>query len=180
MREIIKQFKFFWPWQDQEQEKWLEEQSQSGLHLKKPNNLIGIYTFETGAPKSFTYRLDFQADLKDNNDSYIQLFEDAGWEYLGESSWQYFRKPNRAGDSNEIFTDNQSKIKKYERLVWYQGIILAILTAFFIDGGDLEGNLAWISQYLFTILYIPTAMIIILGIVNFLKRITNLKKEIND
>ena len=180
MCEIKKQFKFFWPWQDQEQENWLEDKSQFGLHLQKPNNLIGIYTFETGEPESYTYRLDFQSDLKDNNDSYIQLFEDAGWEYLGESSWQYFRKPYQQGTSNEIFSDNQSKIKKYERLVWYQGIILAIMTAFFIDGSDIEGNLEWISQYLFPLLFIPTAIITILSIMNLLKRIKSLKGEVKD
>jgi hypothetical protein len=177
MSEIIIQFKFFWPWQDQEQEKWLEEKSQSGLHLKKPNNLIGIFTFETGEPESYTYRLDFQSDLKNDKDSYQQIFEDAGWEYLGESSWQYFRKPYQQGESNEIFTDNQSKINKYNRLVWYYGIILAILTAFFVVSGDIEGNLAWI-QNLFIILFIPTAIITILGIVNYLKRIKNLKEEV--
>jgi hypothetical protein len=180
MSEIKKQFKFFWPWQDQKQEKWLEEQSKNGFHLKKPNNLIGIYTFETGAPEDFIYRLDFQSDLNDKNDAYIQLFEDAGWEYLGESSWQYFRKSFEEDANNEIFTDNQSKLSKYNRLVWYQGIILAVLTALFVDGGDLEGNIAWISQYLFPILYFPVAIISILSIVKILNRINDLKQEVKD
>jgi hypothetical protein len=179
MSEIIKLFKFFWPWQDQEQEKWLKEKSQTGLHLKKPNNLMGIYTFEKGEPQVFTYRLDFQSDLKNNKETYIQIFEDAGWEYLGESSWQYFRKPDQKETSNEIFTDNQSKIKKYERLVLYQSIFVVIFTMLFIVGGDLEGDLAWLS-HLFTGFFIPSAILFIVSILTILDRIKNLKEEVND
>jgi len=179
MNEIKKQFKFFWPWQDQAQEKWLEEQSQSGYHLKEPNNLMGVYTFERGDPESYTYRLDFQSDLNRDKDAYFTLFEDAGWEYLGESSWQYFRKPYQAGTSNEIFSDNQSKIKKYERLVLYLSSFLAILTLLFIFGGDIEGDLAWLS-FLFTVLFIPTALLFAVSIVKISTRIKILKEQIKN
>ena len=179
MNELIRQFKFFWPWQDQAQEKWLEEQSQSGYHLEKPNTLLGVYTFKTGDPESYAYRLDFQSDLKNEPKAYIQIFEDAGWEYLGESSWQYFRKPYQEDSSHEIFSNNQSKIKKYKRLVLYLSTFLAILTLLFMIGGGIEGDLAWLSHF-FTIIFVPTAIFFAVSILKITFRIKMLKAQIKD
>ena len=61
---------------------------------------------------------------------YLQLFSDAGWEYLGKmSGWgHYFRKEAREGETLEIFTDVESKIAKYKRVLTY----LSSLTVIFI------------------------------------------------
>jgi hypothetical protein len=70
------------------------------------------YTFEKGEPRNNFYRLDFLSNYKDK-ENYLQLFEDAGWSHVGEyGSWQYFRKTALEGETPEIFTDNESKIKK--------------------------------------------------------------------
>jgi len=75
---FIPKTKWFWPWQDQEQEAWLEEMSKQGLHFQKVNH-FGKYIFEQGAPDHYAYRLDYQDSIKDEQ-QYFQLFQDSGWQ----------------------------------------------------------------------------------------------------
>ncbi len=56
------------------------------------------------------------------------MFRDAGWEYIGEmSTWQYFRKEAKHEEINEIFTDVESKVAKYKRVLTYLGFFYIIL-----------------------------------------------------
>lgn len=112
---LIRKTKFFWPWQDREEEAWLEEMSRQGLHLRQARTL-GRYVFEKGAPKAYAYRLDYQDSLKDEQ-HYLKLFEDAGWQRVAaQGGWHYFRQEIQEGQVPEIFSDTDSKIKKYERV----------------------------------------------------------------
>ncbi len=108
--------KWFWAWQDEKEEVWLEQMSRKGWHLKQAQ-FLGRYEFIKGEPKNYAYRLDFNISRKDFGE-YLQLFSDAGWEHIGKmGGWQYFRIAAEPGTTLEIFTDNESKIKKYQRLI---------------------------------------------------------------
>ncbi len=67
--------------QEEYEAKWLAEMSLEGWHLIKYSPFR--YTFEKGQPKEYVYKFDYQTQLKDK-ESYIQIFEDAGWEYILE------------------------------------------------------------------------------------------------
>ena len=110
------QFKWFWSWQDDKQEAWLEAMSQKGLHLQDIK-VFGRYVFDVGTPRNYTYRLDFdQTSVKDSD--YFQLIQEAGWERMIEiAGWQYWRKETNEGKTPELFTDTESKIRKYQRLM---------------------------------------------------------------
>lgn len=125
MTETKREFRWFWAWNDEEQEAWLREMAQQGWHLTKPG-AFGFYAFEKGAPKDVVYRLDFKvADV--DKEEYLQLFADAGWEHVGETGgWQYFRIETAEGETPEIYTDNSSKIKKYQRILLFLVIFLPI------------------------------------------------------
>lgn len=120
---FIQKTKWFWPWQDNQEEAWLEQMSKQGLHLKQAH-FMSQYDFVKGQPETYTYRLDFQNSLKwKNNDEYLRLFADAGWEHLGvKGGWQYFRKLVKSGEGTEIFTDPESKIQKYNRYLTFLGL----------------------------------------------------------
>jgi len=121
-----RKFRWFWAWQDELEETWLREMSKEGLHLAsvRPG---GIYTLIPGPPQDTVYRLDFISPQKDKP-AYLQLFSDAGWEHVGEmSGWQYFRRPFQGGDAPEIFSDAESKVEKYRRLLAFETLILIIL-----------------------------------------------------
>ncbi len=112
----VYQFHWFWPWQDEQEERWLSAMARQGLHLVSVH-LFGRYEFETGQPREMVYRLDYRNPAKTEQDDYLRLFADAGWEHAGQwYSWQYFRKPVQPGEEAEIFTDVDSKIAKYRRV----------------------------------------------------------------
>jgi hypothetical protein len=120
-------FRWFWAWQDEREEAWLGEMSHEGWHLSE-FGFPGVYYFRKGGPKNYVYRLDFQTSKMKDREAYLQLFRDAGWEHLGNmSAWEYFRKEARPGEAPEIFTDPESKIAKYRRVLSYLVIFLPIL-----------------------------------------------------
>ena len=123
----IRKIKWFWPWQDEQEEAWLRSMSQKGWHLLSVG-LAGIYRFRAGEQRDYVYRLDYQTFPKKDKQEYQQLFRDAGWEHIGErSSWQqYFRKEAREGETPEIFTDIESKVAKYKRVLAFLAFFVVI------------------------------------------------------
>jgi hypothetical protein len=134
MKDQKKVYKFFWPWQDADQEAWLHEMANQGWHLLGLNS-PGRYTFSAGKPANIVYRLDFQGKRDLELGDYFQLFQDAGWEHVGKmGGWHYFRKAFETSMVDEIFTDNQTKVEKYNRLAIYLispavGVLFVIMPA---------------------------------------------------
>ncbi|MFC1873370.1 DUF2812 domain-containing protein [Chloroflexota bacterium] len=128
----IRKFKWFWPWQDEQEEAWLRGMSQKGWHLSSIG-LPCVYRFRAGEPRDYVYRLDYQTFPKKDKQEYQQLFRDAGWEYIGEvSSWQqYFRKEAKEGEAPEIFTDVESKVAMYKKVLVYLAFLVVIEIVFF-------------------------------------------------
>jgi len=116
----LRKFRIFMAWQDEKEEDWLNEMSAKGFLLHKVV-FPGFYHFETGEPASYTYRLDFKTYPQKDMDQYLQLFADAGWEHVGQffNGWQYFRKAVIPGEEAEIYSDAESKIAKYHRLMLF-------------------------------------------------------------
>ena len=130
MEKIVHKIKWFWAWQDDQEEAWLRAMSQRGYHLVSVRP-FGSYSFNLGASTDYVYRLDYQTSRKDMK-NYLQLFRDAGWEHIGEmSGWQYFRKEAMPGESPEIYTDVESKVAKYKRLIGYVGFIDILMIVVF-------------------------------------------------
>ncbi len=112
--EKVKKFKFLAIWSDDKIEQWLEQMAKQGLHLHSVN-VLNRYTFVRGEPADVSYGLDFMPKL-DRKGEYYGLFIDAGWEHVIEfTGWQYWRKPFVNGKPAAIFTDVESKIKKFKR-----------------------------------------------------------------
>lgn len=169
----IRKFRWFWAWQDEKEEHWLGEMSQQGYHLIKVA-LPGIYTFTVGTPREYVYRLDYQPYSKKDRDDYLQLFSDAGWEHVGEMvSWQYFRKEAREGETPEIFTDVESKVAKYKRLLGYLFVILVPLwTVFIVQLSD--NPYPWFAGIKIFILVV--GLVFLYAIIRLALRIKQLKR----
>jgi len=110
-------WKWWWAWQDREHEEWLAAQSRQGLHLRSVGALGLLHRFEEGAAAENVYRWDFK--LGGGQADYRQLFQDAGWELVGEAagSWLCWRKQAGNGIEPEIFTDRPSQLAKYRNLL---------------------------------------------------------------
>lgn len=128
-QEMIIKFKWFWAWQDEKEEEWLGEMAAEGLHLDG-FSFPTLYRFREGGPAAYVYRLDYPGSTKKERPSYLQLFADAGWEHVGDmGGWVYFRRPIQPGDPTEIFSDVESKIQKYSRVMMFLIILMPIWIA---------------------------------------------------
>lgn len=89
--------------------------SLQGWHLKKVT--IFIYTFQKGDSKELKYYLDFNLIRQKDVPEYINVFKDLGWNLIcRQGSWFYFA--SLAGNKcKEVYTDNQSKLKKYNSIL---------------------------------------------------------------
>ena len=149
----MKKFKLFFNIVEEEQ--WLNEQLQKGYHCTNISGL-GIYTFKK-TNKAYIIRLDYQDYLShDKFEEYQTIYGDFGWTHLKGSRWgsiQYWQKP--ADSQNEIFSDRQSYVHYYKRLMNYS-LSLAVMflifsftiyrdSNFYETKGlwDMEGSLFW-------------------------------------
>jgi hypothetical protein len=172
--ETLRVVKWFWAWEDYKEEAWLGEMSHTGWHLKY-TGFPTVYTFLRGDPLDYVYRLDFISSGKGSKNEYFQLFQDAGWEHISAmGGWQYFRKLPRPGEEPEIYTDNESKIEKYRRVLLFMVIMMVVLMPSFmtIFRGDMGQSLRFI-QVIYTVL----AVFYTFAIVKLVQRINQLKRK---
>lgn len=124
----LRKHRWFWPWQDEQEEAWLESMAEEGWRLSSVG-LFGVYEFFASKRERVVYRLDYMPtkNLKELGE-YQQMFMDAGWTYVGEmTNWRYWCKVMEPGETDEIFTDRESKVRKYRRVLVYLGVIFVLL-----------------------------------------------------
>jgi hypothetical protein len=170
----LHKLKWFWPWQDEAEERWLRQMSQQGWRLAKAD-LFGYYTFQAAPPADYVYRLDYQTPAKKEAPDYLQLFQDAGWEHVTQlANWYYFRKLYLQGEEPQIFTDVDSKIAKYQRLLETLAFPAAMLVLFMsmIDFGAPS-----IAEKIFIIIYAALFLVIALMVGGIAIKIDKLKKR---
>jgi hypothetical protein len=94
-------------------------------------------------------------------------------EHIGEmNAWQYFRKEAVPGEQPEIFTDNESKINKYKRLLGYLCIFLLPLWTVFIIQISVD-SYSWMKGIQIFILIV--SLFFIYAVIRILLRIRKLK-----
>lgn len=170
----MKKFKVFWVWQDEQEEAWLREMSLQGWHLCELN-FPTVYTFERGAPQDLVYRMDFIA-TSTKREEYLQLFNDAGWIHLGQmGGWQYFRKPNADGSAPEIYTDAESKMQKYGRLLV---ILIVFLPIMMINFRTVSEHAESLPGTIFWFLYLSIYLLYIFALIKIGWRVITLKKKL--
>jgi len=122
-------WRLFWAWNDEKEERWLREMAKQGWHLSRA--ALVRFVFDRGEPADVVYKLDYNILAKRDRDEYLGLFRAAGWEHVGEvANWHYFRTPATAGADPQIFSDLESRIAKYRRLLF---LLLALLPIFLVS-----------------------------------------------
>jgi hypothetical protein len=167
----VKKYKWFWAWEDEKEEAWLSEMANRGLHLKEVG-FPGVYLFQQGEPANYVYRLDYQSLRSKDRESYLQLFADAGWEHVGDmAGWVYFRIKAKPGEAPEIYSDAESKMGKYYRVMMYLIIFLPFLIIFKPDPPEQTGAFYVIIDGIYAILMLLYG----LALFNLLRRMSQLK-----
>jgi hypothetical protein len=123
MSKLVRKFKLWFVWQDEEHQQWLQEMAAQGLHLRSTNAFC-LHTFERGAPADVVYRWDVR--YLGPNAEYAQLFRDAGWELVTSTvGWHCWRKARAAGASTEIFTQRADNAAKYLRVIRLLALVVS-------------------------------------------------------
>lgn len=101
-RKIIR--KWFWVWDFEKEERWLNEMAQSGWVLDK----VGYCRFEfvPCVPGEYVVRLEMHPE----DDGYVEFMKETGAEHIGNMlQWKYFRKKAEEG-AFDIFSDIDSRL----------------------------------------------------------------------
>ena len=112
-------FKLLTLFEYEEEEAFLQEEHKNGWKVVD-YTLPGFYKFEKCQPENMVYRIDFTNKNGSKNPQYRQMFEDNGWEFLWSvNGFLIFRKAlseNTTDNSNEIFSDNASKLQMLQKI----------------------------------------------------------------
>ena len=169
----VYRMKIFWPWQENEEEAWLREMTHQGLHLLRIA-MPGVYAFRRGEPQDVVYRQDVQTPEQAERGVYLQLLQDAGWEYVTESGGlYYFRKAVEDGVEPELFTDNESRIEMYKRLMNYSAGLSPFVMVFYVI--FLKDDLFTLKGLIMTVLFLGALALDMMFYVKMRKRIDELK-----
>ena len=110
MAERITQRKWFWVWEFEKEERWLNEMAMNGWVLAD----VGFcrYTFERCEPGEYTIRLE----MHPADQAYLDFMAETGAEYVARYfQWLYFRK--RAEDGSfDLFSDIDSRIGHLDKI----------------------------------------------------------------
>ena len=113
-------FKLLTLFEYEEEEAFLQEEHKNGWKVVD-YTLPGFYKFEKCQPENMVYRIDFTNENGSKNPQYRQMFEDNCWEFLWSvNGFSIFRKAlseNTTDNSNEIFSDNASKLQMLQNKI---------------------------------------------------------------
>ena len=102
--------KWYWVWDFEKEEVWLNEMAQNGWVLDG----VGFctYHFIRCEPGEYTVRLE----MHNYDEAYLGFMADTGAEYIGRMvKWIYFRKKASEG-SFDLFSDIDSRIRHLDRI----------------------------------------------------------------
>ena len=102
--------KWFWVWEFEKEEIWLNNMAQAGWVLDG----VGVckYHFVSCEPGEYTVRLE----MRDHDEGYLAFMREIGAEYVGRmAKWIYFRKKADEG-SFDLFSDMDSRIAHLNKI----------------------------------------------------------------
>ncbi|MDR0951644.1 MAG: DUF2812 domain-containing protein [Oscillospiraceae bacterium] len=123
----VKAKKWFWAWQFDKEEKWLNEMAARGLNLIAVG--FNTYYFEEGLPGEYTVRMEMLNSWPGSAVSrqYIRFVEDTGAECVGTFlRWAFFRKKTELGKF-DLFSDVDSRIAHVSRILLLCGIVSLLM-----------------------------------------------------
>lgn len=102
--------KWYWVWEFEKEEIWLNTMAQSGWLLDG----VGFckYHFVACEPGTWNIRLE----MRDHDEEYLEFMAETGAEYVGRmAKWIYFRKRLEDGPF-DLFSDIDSRLRHLNRI----------------------------------------------------------------
>ena len=119
---------WWWGWNTEKVENWLEEMEQKGLNLIKVDFAQIRFSFKKGESRKMRYCFDYPTYVKDN---YFEIFKEDGWESMDNKMgpWFIWRKPYE-NERPSIYTDTKSLIEKNNRQI--RTVIFGVFVTLFL------------------------------------------------
>ena len=117
MSELTTIHKWYWVWDFEKEEEWLNQMAEEGQLLDG----VGwcTYRFRNSLPGEYVIRLD----LDRNDGNFHELLADAGAECIGKVfKWAYYRRRTDEGPF-ELYNDIDSKEDYLNRIIRFIGIV---------------------------------------------------------
>lgn len=139
--------KWYWVWDFEKEEQWLNTMAQSGWLLDGLG--FATYHFVACEPGEYAVRLE----MHQPDDDYVNFMQETGAEYVGRmAQWIFFRKKIEDGPF-DIFSDLDSRIKhldKIGKMLW--GIGLANLIVGLCNTFNPVLHIGWLNLLCATLL----------------------------
>lgn len=110
-----KVFKWWWGWNYEEIENWLEKMALDGYRLTEVASNGVMFSFEKAEIKKTRYCVDYQQTL---DPKYIEILGDDGWEIIKMGSGWYICRKEYDGDRPQLYTDFDSLISRNNKLMF--------------------------------------------------------------
>lgn len=155
---IVKKMKFFMYYTNEE--KWLNEMAAQGYHFVKYS--FSRYHFEVGEPGAYEYRMERldAAPTSIVGKQYLDFMKELGIECVDTASrWAYFRR-EKTDESFEIYTDQTSKKKHLNRIIFtlvfaaFINLFVAIMNTFSKNSFYITRYFTWINWIAFIVLFV--------------------------
>ncbi len=112
----LAKWKLFVPWNEKKEMNFLENMAIKGYKLKSVWSFK--YTFYETEPEELVYKCDYRDVKKAEITEYLQIFEDSGWENVGQFfNYFYFCREQKENCQLELFNDNKYQEEKNKRLI---------------------------------------------------------------
>ena len=128
--------KWFWVWEFEKEEAWLNEMAAAGWVLES----VGFYTVRT--------------EMHSFDEGYVKFMEETGAEYIGRMMmWIYFRKKTEDGVF-DLYSDIDSRISHLDRIGRMLAIIggMNLAVGLFNSLAPVNARLGWINLICATLL----------------------------
>ena len=125
--------KWYWVWEFDKEERWLNEMAMQGWALCGVG--FASHTFEACEPGEYTIR----TEMRKSDPDYVSFMSEIGAEYIGRMmTWIYFRKPAAEGPF-ELFDldakiDHLSRIAKMLWLIGLANLLIGVVNTLNVGG----------------------------------------------
>jgi len=127
-----------------EYERWFEAQEANGWHVDKIGQWSSILmTLKKDKPRKYRYVVDMQFSRRKD---YIAMYEQFGWEYVGQMASSYIWRKEYTDERPESFTDPEAVEARSKRfaaavlinLILFSLAVLALVIGFIVTFGETD------------------------------------------
>jgi hypothetical protein len=170
-----KVFKWWWGWNPNRIEQYLEIMALSGWRLIDVSVAQVFFSFVSDESKKVRYCMDYNNRV---NDEYITIIKDDGWNLVNKTAGWLMWQKEYTDIRPSLFTDNESFIARNNRLLRFLFAIVLIQFPIFlmniIDKDDYDHKIVSVGLL---VLYLVITPLFIYAIAKLILTNHNLKKQ---